>query len=709
MITLIWRTDVHLADRPPQSRTDDWSETILRKIVQVGDLARKEKAVGVLDGGDFFHIKSPSRNSHQLVSRAAQVHQGYPCPVWATIGNHDCKYGSSEFLEEGPLGVLFETGVFKRLYDSHEALFEEPLEGRGPVPSSFKVRVVGIPYHGTSYDMNRFTTITKGDEDFLVVVAHCLASERGGTLFEGEDVVKYGDLANLDPDVWCYLPGTKILDHNYRSFPIESVRKGALVRDRAGNATVEEVHPVRFVDEEVVVLDVEGIPSDLIPGVTKEHPFWVCKGLGCALPSRSDKPSESRTCSKCETVPPVAADWVSAGKIESGDYMAVPLPDNHGTNHNPGLARLLGLYLAEGHVINNRKREPVAGVGWSFHEDEVRLRQSVEDLVREHFGLQVHVHPGQNHCVHICAYGAEISRFFLDNGGKLAPHKTVSSWVWELDSASRIELLLGWLEGNGHARKPQRDRPRAEVLGATVSPDLATQMFLLACSVGLRPYYTIRPGDVHATRRLPVHCISFYGADADYLSSRMGKPAPKRCKTKVAGFFNGGFYWVRVKSVARVHYKGPVYNMRTSSQEYVAGLLLTHNCFGHWHKDQGVKEIAPGKWVVNTGSLSRGSLSQDDLKRQPKCVSLHFTVSGFTFKIHPIDVKPVAEVFDIEGRNRRVARSEAMETFVGHLKESLTYRAEGIPITDAIRALTDVPDDVKERAISYVEQASRSR
>jgi len=104
------------------------------------------------------------------------------------------KYGNLEFLPESPLAVLYETGVFKRLYNEHEALFEK---------DGLTVRVVGIPYHGTVYDWNRFTTITKGKEDYLVVVAHCLANEKGGTLFEAESVLDYRKMLQLDPIVWC--------------------------------------------------------------------------------------------------------------------------------------------------------------------------------------------------------------------------------------------------------------------------------------------------------------------------------------------------------------------------------------------------------------------------------------------------------------------------------------------------------------------------
>jgi len=195
MVTLVWRTDIHMADTAPQSRTDDWAETILGKIAQVGVIARAVKADAVLDGGDFFHLKSPGRNSHDLVRKVAAAHAAYPCPVFGNVGNHDVKYGSMEYLSESPLAVLFESGVFQRLYDEYEAVF---------VHNGFKVRVVGIPYHGTRYDMNRFTGIVKKDEDRLVVIAHCLASPTGGSMFEAEDIISYKELANLDPDVWCF-------------------------------------------------------------------------------------------------------------------------------------------------------------------------------------------------------------------------------------------------------------------------------------------------------------------------------------------------------------------------------------------------------------------------------------------------------------------------------------------------------------------------
>jgi DNA repair exonuclease SbcCD nuclease subunit len=206
-INLVWRTDVHLSDRAPSSRTDDWADAVFDKLGQVRDLAREVNAAAIIDGGDFFHIKSPGRNSHALVHRTAEHHSTYPCPVYCTPGNHDSVYGDYSFLPQQPLGVLYSTGIFKRLYDEHEAVFIVPSD-RHPEHLSesmgFKVRVVGVPYHGNRYDMERFTSIEKGDEDILICVAHVLASNKGGTMFEGEDIIKYADLVDTAPDVFLF-------------------------------------------------------------------------------------------------------------------------------------------------------------------------------------------------------------------------------------------------------------------------------------------------------------------------------------------------------------------------------------------------------------------------------------------------------------------------------------------------------------------------
>lgn len=194
---------------------DNWADTVADKLIQVGDLARAHGCVAVLDGGDFFDDKTPVRTSHRLVSRVARIHATYPCPVWANVGNHDVRLAQMDNLGENPLETLFAAGVFRRLYDEHEVL----LEAEG-----VKVRVVGIPYHGPRYDLDRFRAIQRGDEDWLVCCAHVLASATGGEMFANEDIIKYDDLPDLAPGVDSWFFG-----HWHKNQGIQEIRGGKWV------------------------------------------------------------------------------------------------------------------------------------------------------------------------------------------------------------------------------------------------------------------------------------------------------------------------------------------------------------------------------------------------------------------------------------------------------------------------------------------------
>ncbi len=706
-VKLVFRTDVHASDRSPVSWKGDYPTEIWSSLDQIGEIARQVSAQAVLDGGDYFHTKAASRNSHDLVRRTVDLHRAYPCPVYALVGNHDITYNNLGSLPRQPLGVVFASGVFRPL---EEAVFEE---------GGVRVRVVGLSYSPTR-TVEELRSIRKTPEDqYLVVVVHALAGKTPQDKAEDffrEPVFCYRDLVAYDgPDVWCFPPGTPILDWLYRPVPIEQVDDGLAVMDRSGSAVVEAVHPIRMVAEDLVHLSIEGIPP-LVMGVTAEHPYWVAKGLRCALPSRAerrchpDKPCTSYPCSSCVSAPHVEATWAEAGKIKMGDYVAIPVPSiPRAAPSASGLARLLGYYAAEGHIIKNRQKKPIAGVAWSFHAEETALHEDVRRLVREHFGLDVHLHSTSANCVQVCAYSREIAEFFAGHGGSYADRKSLSSWIWQRAAVDRMEFLLGWLLGDGHARNA-----RTEVGGATASRTLAFQVFFLALSIGLRPYFTVQKPQRSSTIRCrdgtlkkinakhPCHKISFYGDDGGMLSCRLGISPPDRSKTKVAGFFADGLYYARVRAVVRRPYEGPVHNFRTNTGRYVAGGILVHNCFGHWHKDQGITEI-DGKLFVNQGAVSRGSLIRENTERTPQVSIIEATPDGISARVVALQVAPASEVFDFERKEKQEREGRDIDQFIARLQSDAVFDPS-LSIEENVAAL-EFAEDVRDLALEYLEQA----
>ena len=190
----VFRTDVHATEKAPASWKGDYLAELQSSLAQIGTIAKG--AVAVLDGGDFFHIKAATRNSHALVAQMAAIHAAYPCPVYFVEGNHDLAYNNLDSVERQPLGVLFAAGVFKQLRDQ---VFEA---------NGLKVRVVGVPYE-PDMELQTLRAIRKqpGD-DFLIVIVHAFASENPSAMqeeFFGESVFKYADLISSDgPDVWAF-------------------------------------------------------------------------------------------------------------------------------------------------------------------------------------------------------------------------------------------------------------------------------------------------------------------------------------------------------------------------------------------------------------------------------------------------------------------------------------------------------------------------
>lgn len=204
MISFIFRTDVHVADKSPVSWKGDYRAEVFASLRQIGDLASQYKVTAVLDGGDFFHVKTPSRNSHGLIIETAISHTNYPCPVYSIEGNHDLTGNNLDTIEQQPLGVLYETGVFRHLRE--EAFYDDGEDG---LEEGFRVRVVGIPYSEsrTVREIQELARKQPGD-DYLVAIIHALASEDPPDHVEeffGEPVFRYSDLVYHDgPDVFCF-------------------------------------------------------------------------------------------------------------------------------------------------------------------------------------------------------------------------------------------------------------------------------------------------------------------------------------------------------------------------------------------------------------------------------------------------------------------------------------------------------------------------
>lgn len=98
--------DLHLSDRPPSLRTETYAQDVLTKVEWVSKAAARLHCDVLIQAGDVFHIKSPSRTSHWLVQQAADALRAGGLPVLIVPGNHDMQHDRLDSLERQPLGAL---------------------------------------------------------------------------------------------------------------------------------------------------------------------------------------------------------------------------------------------------------------------------------------------------------------------------------------------------------------------------------------------------------------------------------------------------------------------------------------------------------------------------------------------------------------------------------------------------------------------------
>ena len=218
MFKIITFTDIHLADRGPFSRKDDYRQTILNKLEQIADICLETKADIALCGGDIFHLKTPVKNSHFLVSQAIEIFKNFPCPVYSIYGNHDLRQDNLSTLPKQPFYTLVKSGSIKYLKDE---LFDQG-----------QIRVFGMDYcSNPDYtDFNR----DRSNEKIQICLAHVNASSKFDNLF-GERVYTYQELQNTSPDIFIfghYHPDQGIEVHNGKYFVnVGSLSRGSLKKD----------------------------------------------------------------------------------------------------------------------------------------------------------------------------------------------------------------------------------------------------------------------------------------------------------------------------------------------------------------------------------------------------------------------------------------------------------------------------------------------
>lgn len=140
-------------------------------------------------------------------------------------------------------------------------------------------------------------------------------------------------------------------------------------------------------------------------------------------------------------------------------------------------ARFVGLYLAEGGTTYQN-----SGITFSLNANETDLMLELDELSKEIFNLETTIQKtGCKNCRRVAIHSRMLSSFVK----RIIPgnifSKRVPTFFFKTRSYVKRALLTGWLDGDGY-----KNLEKNNVIGYTISKNLATDMARIAMSLGLR-------------------------------------------------------------------------------------------------------------------------------------------------------------------------------------------------------------------------------
>lgn len=125
---------------------------------------------------------------------------------------------------------------------------------------------------------------------------------------------------------------------------------------------------------------------------------------------------------------------------------------------------------------------------------------------------------------------------------------------------------------------------------------------------------------------------------------------------------------------------------------------------GHWHIDQGIYET-DNKNFVNIGSLTRGSLTQENIFRAPKIVVASYSKETRHLQQVKLKVGLSSDVFNLEKKERIDKEQALINQFIHNLKAEVIVPIDGDSQIASRLEGYNLAQDVRECVLGLIEES----
>ena len=106
---ILYFTDIHLKGINPRNRIDNYCDSVKAKVVECFDIAKKNKVLLIVIGGDVF---DGYLVSNTLSDWFIDLTDKYKIDVWITPGNHDEIFNNWKLSQATSLASMFRRGKY---------------------------------------------------------------------------------------------------------------------------------------------------------------------------------------------------------------------------------------------------------------------------------------------------------------------------------------------------------------------------------------------------------------------------------------------------------------------------------------------------------------------------------------------------------------------------------------------------------------------
>ena len=381
----------------------------------------------------------------------------------------------------------------------------------------------------------------------------------------------------------CLLPGERVLTDKGWKYVEDVKYEDKLVNKDGEYVFINKRLLYNKIDEDVY--DVKMYNGVSITRFTKEHPLYV-----------SDNKLKNGKII-CEDL--FSFDFVKVSDVKSG--MWIKYPNIYRKEIYPckelfpyvmsdDLWYLIGAWIGNGY---SRIDKHHVGIYISTHKNNDKFIKKIDDICKSCFGKYTNKRFRDNSCEIFCSV-KEFAIWMDSTFGKYANGKFIPEWVKYIPHEYKVSFLCGYLDTDGCCYAVN-GKKLYTIEYTSCNLKLLESVQDILFSIGIVSNIKINKNDIydviqgHFKKSNCLYYLSFgtngilkllsFGISSVKLDGII--ISYKIIKAKKKGCFissDGNYIYIRIKSIEKELYSGPVYNFDCDTHTYLCHHITTHNC-----------------------------------------------------------------------------------------------------------------------------------